>query len=112
MDPIQFLTELLERTNPGAIAWIVPAGALTKLLVDFIKRQWKNLQGNVIQTVTAGVSILATYIQMSIVGVFNDGFDMVELRSSLIVSGITWLTAIGINEIFKNRNEVPNDRPE
>lgn len=103
LDIMKLLTELLKQTNPGAILWVAAASALTKGVVDLVKRFFPKITGNPVQTLTLAVAFIATLIQAALAGIFTNGVDGKEIQSIVIVTALVWGSAIGINEIFTNR---------
>lgn len=102
---VEYLTGYLQRTNPALLALVVPTGLLVRKLVQIIRAKFAHLQGNVIQTIAAGVAVAVVSIQASLGGVFRDGTNLQEITGLLVVSVMAWFGGIALNEIFKNQNK-------
>jgi len=107
MDLSALITELLKQTNPGSLLWVAGAAALTKGTVDAVKGLFPGLKGNLIQTITAGVALVATAIQAGATGVFAGGLTAVEVGSILGVAALTWLGALGIHTALWDHTKKP-----
>lgn len=105
MDPVRFAEELLRQTDPAALVWVVGGAAFAKYGVDAVKHFLPNLKGNVLQTLTAVVAIVATIIQAAMANVFAYGVTSLELRSMGIVAFLIYASAVGLNETLKNQNK-------
>jgi hypothetical protein len=105
MDPVTLLTQYLQQTSPELLVLLVPCALLTKGLVDVIRRYvLTNLQGNSVQTLVLGMSVLVTLAQAGPAGVYKDGVTGKESVGLSLVAAITWLVAMGVHNLMQDRN--------
>jgi hypothetical protein len=105
MDIATFLTNLLRGYDPEMIGVTVTAIPVTKYIVSLIRKVWLvTAQGNVIQTLAAGVALVVVTVLASSTTILADNTWRERILAVLVASIISWMGAIGFNEILANAN--------
>lgn len=112
MDPFTFFGKLLERLDSQLVGIVPIAAFVEKFLIDLLKKfLGVRFQGNIVQTVTAGLSVVATLLGATTTGYFDTVHTWRGYAGLLFVAVLCYLSAVGLHETFSDSND-PKVRPE
>jgi hypothetical protein len=100
------LKELALRLDPRLASILISAPVPVRYTVTVLRKFWlKELQGNVIQTITFLCSLFWASLITWISGVWDNGTSKGELSQFALVTFLTFLLSVGTNELIVNQNK-------
>lgn len=104
MDPFTFFGKLLDRLDPKLVGVVPVAAVAEKFFVDGIKKLLGDkLKGNVVQTVTAVLSLASTLLGAWGTGFFETKHTWMGWSGLFFVAILCYLGAVGINETLTDK---------
>jgi hypothetical protein len=101
---LRLLQQVFGGIDPRVVGVLAAAGALVRGAVLLLRRFYPQIDGNLAQTVTAVVSLVAVAVRAAAVGVFGEGLTLNEGWSILAGAASVWAAATLINEVRTDRN--------
>lgn len=99
-----FVINVLTERHPLFLLWVAGTGAIVVGLTQALKKWKPTLQGNLVQSISAGISLVVSAGEAWIGGVFKDGFQSSDGEGIFFLAVAGWMAATWGYAVVTNRN--------